>query len=238
VPRFQPLFKPTLWFLPAFLLLIALGVWQVHRLHWKLGLIAEVNHHLTATPISLARVLALPPDQAQYRRVTLTGHFLNGKESYAFATGSEGMPGYHVMTPFVAAGGAVVMVDRGFVPKEFRNPQTRKASLLEGLHRITGIWRTPSPANLFTPAPDLRQRIWYARDIVAMAAAVHVRLVAPMVLEADATPNPGGWPKGGQTVVDFPNNHLQYAITWFALAAGLLVIYLLYHRGQGRLRFS
>jgi surfeit locus 1 family protein len=71
-----------------------------------------------------------------------------------------------------------------------------------------------------------------------MAAAVHVRLVAPMVLEADATPNPGGWPKGGQTVVDFPNNHLQYAITWFALAAGLLVIYLLYHRGQGRLRFS
>ena len=70
-----------------------------------------------------------------------------------------------------------------------------------------------------------------------MARQDGVALLAPVVLEADAAPNPGGWPKGGQTVVTFRNEHLQYAITWFALAAGLLLVYFAYHRSLGRLGF-
>jgi surfeit locus 1 family protein len=74
--------------------------------------------------------------------------------------------------------------------------------------------------------------------VAAIAKADGVTLAAPMLVEADAAPNPGGWPKGGQTQVHFRNAHLQYAITWFALAAGLVLIYLAYHRSVGRLGFK
>ncbi len=77
--------------------------------------------------------------------------------------------------------------------------------------------------------PDLAHRIWYARDVQGIAKADGVTLAAPVIIEADATPNPGGWPKGGQTVVAFRNEHLQYAITWFGLAAVLFGVYLAYH---------
>ena len=103
---------------------------------------------------------------------------------------------------------------------------------------LVGVWRVPDAPGAFTPAPDQAHRIWYARDLEGIAAADHIRLAAPVVIEADATPNPGGWPKGGQTVVTFRNNHLSYAITWFGLAAGLIGVYLAYHISKGRLRWD
>ena len=90
-------------------------------------------------------------------------------------------------------------------------------------------------SGLFTPPPDLKQRVWYARDLKAIAAADHISLAAPELVEADATPNPGGWPKGGQTVVTFRNQHLSYAVTWFGLAAGLVGVWLAYHISKGRI---
>ena len=106
---------------------------------------------------------------------------------------------------------------------------------MEGTQHVTGVWRTPDPANLFTPKPDLAKREWFSRDVTAIAQMDGVQLIAPVVVEADATPNPGGLPKGGQTVVSLPNNHLQYAITWYLMALGLLAVYLAYHRQKGRL---
>ena len=121
------------------------------------------------------------------------------------------------------------------IPQNLRDPKTRAAGELEGEQHVTGVWRTPDAANLFTPKPDLKKRLWFARDVKAMAELDHLVLVAPVVVEADATPNPGGWPKGGQTVVSLPNNHLQYAITWYLMALGLLAVYLAWHRQKGRL---
>ena len=102
---------------------------------------------------------------------------------------------------------------------------------------MVGVWRTPDAVGFFTPQADKAMRVWYARDVAAIAKADRVVLAAPVIVEADATANPGGWPKGGQTVVQFRNEHLQYAITWFALAAALLGVYLAYHRSRGRLNF-
>ena len=99
----------------------------------------------------------------------------------------------------------------------------------------SGVWRVPDAPGFFTPKPDPAKHVWYARDLAGIAAADGVKLAAPVVIEADATPNPGGWPKGGQTVVDFPNNHLSYAMTWFGLAAGLIGVYFAYHISKGRL---
>jgi surfeit locus 1 family protein len=216
-----------------FAVLVGLGIWQLERLQWKLALIAQVNRNLQAAPLSLD---AGAQPRMEYERVALTGRFDNAKEAYAFATDETGAPVYHVLVPLTVGDGRTFMVDRGIVPKEELDPMTRRAGLLAGTVHLVGVWRTPDAPGAFTPRPDLAHRIWYARDVQGIAKADGVTLAAPVVIEADATPNPGGWPKGGQTVVAFRNEHLQYAITWFALAAVLLGVYLAYHVSRGRLR--
>ena len=101
-----------------FALLCGLGVWQLERLSWKLDLIARVNSHMAAPPVPLGRLLAMGPDESQYRRVTLTGHFDHAQEAYVFATDALGAPVYHVLTPFHTDDGRVLMVDRGAVPED------------------------------------------------------------------------------------------------------------------------
>jgi surfeit locus 1 family protein len=221
-----------------FAILCWLGVWQLERLQWKLALIATVNGHMTAAPVTLDQITAMPADQAQYRRVTLQGHFDHAKEAYVFTTDATGAPVYHVLTPFVTGGGKTLMVDRGAVPKEKLDPVSRAAGQVSGETSVTGVWRAPDAPGLFTPAPDLAHRIWYARDLASIAAADHLALSAPVVIEADATPNPGGWPKGGQTVVTFRNEHLSYAVTWFGLAAMLLGVWFSYHFSRGHIAFK
>jgi len=236
VLTFNPLPRLTIATALMFAFLMGLGVWQIHRLHWKLGLIAEAHANLAASPLSLDRALALGAG-AEYHRVRLSGRFDNAHEAYVFATGPEGGAVYHVLTPLVLADGRAVLIDRGIVPQNLRDPKMRPVGELSGIRQIEGVWRLPDSPGLFTPVPDLKTRVWYDRDVAAIAQADGIRLAAEAVVEAGPAPNPGGWPKGGQTVVYFYNEHLQYAITWFALAAGLLVIYLAYHRAQGRLGF-
>jgi surfeit locus 1 family protein len=217
-----------------FAILCALGVWQLERLQWKLALIARVDGHMAAAPLPLDRIMAMDADDAQYRRVTLSGHFDHSREAYVFTT-DAGAPVYHVLTPFTADDGKVLMVDRGEVLKEKLDPATRASGNIAGEMHVTGVWRVPDAPGAFTPPPDTAHRIWYARDLAAIAQADHLTLAAPVVIEADATPNPGGWPRGGQTVVSFRNQHLSYAVTWFGLALGLLGIWLAYHISKGRI---
>ncbi len=175
---------------------------------------------------------------SDYLHVALQGYFLNAKESYVFTTDAGGDAVYHVLTPFVSVHGQTFMADRGMVPKEKLDPATRREGLIAGETTLNGIWRRPDRPGFFTPSPDAPHRIWYARDLKAIAAADRVSLAAPVIIEADATPNQGGWPKGGQTVVDFPNNHLSYAMTWFGLAIGVIGVYFAYHISKGRLGFT
>jgi surfeit locus 1 family protein len=231
--RFRPYPGVTIAALIATVILVGLGVWQLQRLQWKLALIAEVDGHMTAAPISLDQALKTDADAMQYRRVALEGHFDNAKEAYVFTTGAGGEAVYHVLTPFLTSEGRTLMVDRGYIPKDKLAPATR--SPLGGVTRLVGVWRVPDAPGAFTPGPDAVHRIWYSRDLKGIAAADHIQLTAPVLIEADAAPNPGGWPKGGQTVVSFRNEHLSYAVTWFGLAAGLLGVYLAYHVSRGRL---
>ena len=218
-----------------FAILCWLGVWQLERLQWKLALIATVNGHMTAAPITLDQITALPADEAQYRRVTLHGRFDHAKEAYVFTTDATGAPVYHVLTPFLTDSGKMLMVDRGAVPREKLDPASRAAGNAPTETSVAGVWRAPDAPGLFTPAPDIAHHTWYARDLAGIAAADHIALSDPVLVEADATPNPGGLPVGGQTVVSFRNQHLSYAITWFGLAIGLLGIWISYHISKGRL---
>jgi len=232
---FRPLARMTLFFVPMFAALVALGVWQLERLQWTLGLIAEMDAHLHAAPLSLDEMLKLAPHDAQYRRVALSGRYANSDEAYVFTTADNGAPVYHVITPLLLDDGRVMLIDRGAVPPEFMEKAKRRAGLLPDEQHVVGIWRTPDAPGLFTPPPDAAHRIWYARDVAGIARADAIKPAAPVIVEADATPVPGGWPRGGQTVIALRNDHLQYAITWFLLAASLVVVYLAYHRAQGRL---
>ncbi len=217
-----------------FAILCGLGVWQLERLQWKLALIARVNAHMAAAPLALDQIKVLGADEAQYRRVRLTGRFDHAHEAYVFTT-DAGAPVYHVLTPLRLEDGRVLMVDRGEVPKELLDPATRAAGNALGAVEVTGVWRVPDAPGAFTPPPDMAHRIWYARDLGTIAAADHLILTAPVVVEADASANPSGWPKGGQTVVSFRNQHLSYAVTWFGLALGLLGIWFAYHISKGRI---
>ena len=238
-PYFRPMLVPTLWLIPLLAVLIGLGTWQIQRLHWKLDLLAKIHTGLTSEPVPLRdAVPAYDADHvtaADYRRVMVRGLFENGEEIFFFTTGPDAAPVYHVLTPFLMRDGHTLLVDRGYIPTELANTAALKAGDLGGMRQVVGIIRAPAAPNWFTPPIDVAHRIVHTRDPDVLAKTFGLKNIFPMFLEADATPNPGGWPKGGVTVVDLPNNHLQYAITWFGLALGLLAVYLSYHASKGRL---
>jgi surfeit locus 1 family protein len=235
--RFQPLVGFTLFCLPMFLLLIGLGIWQLERLQWKLGLIAEMNRNMAAAPINLDAAIALG-NNAQYRSVALAGRFVNSREVYVYTTGPNGVPVYHVLAPLELSDGRTVLIDRGLVPTALRDPASRPGSEPDGIVHVVAIWRMPDKPGPFTPAPDLKHRVWFARDLSGIARTENLRLAAPVVLEARGSTSGSSWPRGGQTRVDIPNDHLQYALTWFLLVGALVVVYFGYHRAQGRLEFG
>lgn len=225
---------PTLFVAPGLALLIGLGVWQIARLHEKEVLIASIQAGFNSAPESLDELLAAGAAGAEWHHVRVSGHFLHDKEQYLFAQGPMGATGVQVVTPFVQADGRIILVDRGFIPDQLRNPARRAQGEIAGQVSLTGVVRLSEKPGAFTPAPDLKTRLWFTKDVPAMAKAAGVPAL-PVLIEADATPNPGGWPLGGQTRIDIPNDHLGYAMTWFALALALLGVYFVYHHSRGRL---
>ena len=220
----------------ALAVLIGLGVWQLQRLQWKESLIAEIEMRTKAEPISLQEAVtrARAGEDMSYVRVRVDGRFDNGKERYLFAV-SDGTPGWHVITPLTTSEGEVVLIDRGFVSDAFRDPASRPQGELTDAVTVTGLARPPESQGLFIPDNEIEQNRWFWGDLFAMAKSMFggvagTKDVAPFFLEAEWSDIPGGWPLGGQTRLDLPNNHLQYAITWFALALCLVVIYVIYVR--------
>jgi surfeit locus 1 family protein len=220
-------------------ILIGLGVWQLQRAAWKEALIARValEFHGPAQP-------APPPSDWQrldlaeweYRPVWVTGRFLNDKEIYANATltapkGPRGGFGFFVMTPFQTDAGWIVYVNRGFVPREFKSPATRLGGEITGTGSVTGALRAPVDRAWFMPADDAARNEWFSRDprLYAAGSGLPSERVASYFIDARFDPAlAGGLPQGGETIVDFPNNHLGYAITWFGLAAGLAGVFGVY----------
>jgi surfeit locus 1 family protein len=231
--RFRPRPWPTLAALGALAVLLALGTWQVERLHWKQALIAEREAQLAAPPEPLP---AETDDWRawDFRRVTVAGDFDHDREQLFGVAAVDGRVGHHVLTPLIRADGPPVLVDRGWVPADQAHPAARRQGQLEGQVEITGIarYRGDGRPGWFTPDNEPEQRLWYSYDLPALEAAVGLELL-PVVVEADAMPNPGGLPIGGQARLALPNDHLQYAITWYGLAAGLVAIYVAFSLERG-----
>jgi surfeit locus 1 family protein len=228
---FRPLLWPTLFTAPAVLVLLALGFWQVERLFWKKDLIAQRQAAVAANPVAPPRRLEEARGM-EFHHVTEEGVFLHDKEIFLGATSEAGRQGYQVLTPLLEPGGRTVFINRGFIPAELKDPAKRTAGQIAGTVRIQGLLRLPPSGKPAWFLPDNRPDLnyWFWVDLPAMSAADGLDRVAPFYIDADATPNPGGWPKGGVTRLVLPNDHLQYAITWFSLAVALIVIYVLFHR--------
>jgi surfeit locus 1 family protein len=262
--REKRLLWPAVATLAGVALLIALGNWQMRRLAWKEGLIAAIAERTHAEPISVADAEHRGGD-IEYLRVKARGKFLNDKELHFYALDERDGMGWHILTPLQLADGAVVFVNRGFVPDELKDAAKRKEGEPGGEVEIVGLVRKPEIAGAFTPANDAAKNVWYWRDLSAMAAAAlgtspspdewgegrgegQQRAAAPasaphpsplpadagrgdtrvipFVIDAELEPrNPGGWPRGGVTRLELPNRHLEYALTWYGLAAALIGVF-------------
>lgn len=227
----RPVLLPTLFTIPALILTIGLGTWQLDRLAWKTDLLDRIHSRIAGDPVALPAG-ALPLDEWEYRRVALTGRYLPEREFHMVASSPRGNAGYQVIAPFERAdGGGVVMVNRGWIPTELKAPAERPGSAPpDGEVTATGVLRVPWPQGAFVADNEPDTNMWFWPDLGAMSAAIG-RPVAPYMVALDPrADDPNAYPLGGQTRVDIPNNHLGYALTWYGFAIALAAIYILWHR--------
>jgi surfeit locus 1 family protein len=215
--------------------MLALGSWQVQRLSWKNSEQAYRDARVAAEPIELPERVE-DPSELFYRRVWAEGVFDHGKEMFLGARSVQRQLGFQVITPFERPSGDTILVNRGWVPLDRKEPETRAAGQLEGTVRIEGLVVPGGRPSWFAPANHPAQRLWYWADLATLSEAAGIPSQR-FILDAGPAENPGGFPVGGQTVLTLRNEHLSYVIIWYALAIGLAVIYLLYMR-RGRRRPS
>lgn len=223
-------------------LFVSLGTWQVQRLAWKRDLIARVDARVHAAPVPAppaAQWPAVTPASHEYLRIALRGRYLHDKEALVQATTALGS-GFWVLTPLQQDDGSVVIVNRGFVPPPARDPVQRGLAAPEGTVRVEGLLRISEPKGGFLRSNDPAGDRWFSRDVSAIAAArgLPAAQVAPYFIDADDTPGraANAWPAGGMTVIRFPNSHLVYAITWYALALMVIVGVVIFVREEKRAR--
>ncbi|HEY1944378.1 MAG TPA: SURF1 family protein [Roseiarcus sp.] len=238
--RIRSLIAPAVATLVGVAILIGLGDWQLHRLAWKEGLIAQVSTRVHATPIdppAEAQWPSLKPADYEYRHVRVAGVYDVAHQALVYRAlesphGPYAGPGYLVITPLRLANGAVILVNRGFVPEDQKGKAASGAD--QGETTVTGLMRSSEQRNLFTPADDPAKGRWYTRDVPAIAHAMGLTRFAPFSIDADASADRNALPEGGETVIDFPNNHFSYALTWFGMALALIGVFGAYAVSQLR----
>lgn len=209
--------------------LLALGTWQVYRLQWKEALIAQIEARRVSQPASLDEIQDRWRETADvdYWPVRIGGEFEHAGEQYFYTT-HKGAVGWSVYTPLRLRDDRVVMVNRGFVPDALRDPARRAGGQIEGFVELTGLARNPlsRKPNRFIPENQPEDGTYFWKDLQAMAQSAGITndKLLPFFVDASRSEVPGGIPLGGTTIIAFPNSHLQYAITWYGLAAALIAV--------------
>ena len=220
----------------VFAVLLALGTWQVQRLHWKEALIERIEQRIAAQPIELDAMERIYNEDGDvdYRPLQVSGAFVHDGERHYFATW-KGQSGFFIHTPLKLADGRYIFVNRGFVPYDRKDAQTRDEGQIVGGVRVAGLARNApeQKSSVIVPDNDVEKNVFYWKDMGVMSATAGLpegSTFVPFYLDAGDAPNPGGLPVGGVTLIDLPNSHLQYAITWYGLAAALLGVLLVWWR--------
>jgi surfeit locus 1 family protein len=224
----------------GFAVLIALGTWQVERKAWKEALIETLTTRSAAAPVALPareRWAELNPENDEFRRVAIRAEFIHTQEAFVYTAGSAlrpdiSGPGYWVFTPARLPDGGLAVVNRGFIPQDRLDTHTRAEGQILNAVDIVGALRWSEPRGWFTPNDDPQRNVWFVRDHRAIAAAKGWGDVAPFFIDQEAPPPPGGLPQAGALSVQLRNDHLQYALTWYGLAAVLAVVFTIWARGR------
>jgi cytochrome oxidase assembly protein ShyY1 len=227
--------------------LVGLGIWQLQRRTEKHALIAALDARLAAAPVPLpppAQWKGLTRAADEFRRVTFTATYEHRPDAMVFSSGSAirtdvSGPGAWAFMPARLPDGDVIVVNAGFVQNTMqdRSEQDRVVGpLVTGKPvTLTGYLRFPAAAGMLTPKPSVAKRLWFARDVGAMSQALgwapdgHI---APFYIDLEAPVPQSGIPKPGPLQVHLKDDHMQYAITWFSLAAAVLIAFGVWWRGQ------
>jgi surfeit locus 1 family protein len=213
--------------LAALAILVSLGNWQVRRLAWKEDLLATIDTRVHADPVPLAEALekTAAGEDIEYLPVKVTGRFIPGTEQHLLSTW-KGASGWNIYQPLRMDDGAILFLNRGFVPYDRKEPETRPDSLAEGEQALIGLARLPLFENpgFLVPDNDPARNQYYWKDLAAMteAAGLEGETVLPLFVDAGPYADPLKLPIGGVTNIDLPNSHLQYAVTWYGLALALV----------------
>jgi surfeit locus 1 family protein len=236
LPRRRGIFWPTIVALAAFAILIALGTWQLQRKAWKEGLIADIDRRSAAAPADLPAVATWPTlrqEDDEFRRVKLSATLRSGGEAFVYTSGSSlrpdiKTPGYFVFAPARLPDGRVVVINRGYVGLDRQFPPST------GKLDIVGYLRWPEAHHWLFPNEERSGNIWIQRDHRAMAARNGWGEVGPFYIDQELPVPDGGAPRPGPIRPNLPNNHLQYALTWYGLAAVLAAVFGFWLRSRGQ----
>lgn len=227
-------------------LLIGLGVWQLQRRVEKHALIAALTERLAVAPAALPAVAQwrdLTPARDEFRRVTFSATLESRPDAMVYSSGSAvrediSGPGTWAFMPARISGGETVVINAGFVQNTMqdRAQQDRAVTRLVTGQPVTmtGYIRFPESAGLLTPAGNIARRLWFTRDLHAMAQALGWGEVAPFYIDLEAPAPASGVPKPGPLEVHLKDDHMQYAITWFGLAGAVVIAFGVWWRGQRR----
>lgn len=234
-------FRPALWMtvfaIPALGILLWLGTWQVIRLQWKAELIDEFATRAQAEAI--APPVSEDVSALQFQRIAVSGTWMHHAEVQLTGRTFEGTAGYHVITPMKLDDGRVLLLNRGWVSQDYRLPETRPSSLHAGPQQFDAIIRLPAKKGYFVPENDIEDNHWFTLNIAEITAHHNLSNVISGYT-ADVLRPDGAYvlPIGAAVRIDIPNNHLNYAITWYGIALGLIGVYFAWHHQAGRLRFG
>jgi surfeit locus 1 family protein len=223
-PRLWPV---VLWAGLGIAVLLALGIWQLFRLDEKQAQLAEIAERAKAPPMPLSEVLTrrASGDEIEFAAVRLRGVFDHASERHKLVS-FEGSPGWQIITPFRSDDGIMALVDRGVVPARLKDAAARAET--PAPVEVNAVVRAHGKERgFFDPDNDADGNLWYWWDVPAMLSSVAIApdlQVAPFVLQELPGGDPNRFPRPSPPEVQFTNNHLQYALTWFAFAATLLLI--------------
>lgn len=224
--------RPVAWFffIAAFGTCVALGTWQVNRLAWKEGLIAALAEANAQKPLT-----ALPADEnalaaLQFRKITVKGTWRGNSEFHIAPRYFKNQFGYWVVTPFALADGRIVLINRGWVPAKKKEASTRPETAVTGAATIHGLVRIGAERSYFSPPNQPEKNLWFGRDVAAMAAHANLKNVIPAMVDLVGEQDVKHLPVPSDGTIRLRNDHLSYIFTWYAIALGILVIFVVYHR--------
>ena len=223
---------------------VSLGLWQLQRRAEKHALIAALNERLADSPQPLplaAEWSLLTPAHDEFRRVRFTATYQPGPDAMVYSSGSAlradvSGPGTWAFLPARVPTGQTVVINTGLVQNTMQDRAEEDRVVAPLISRqpvaLTGYIRFPETAGLLTPAPNVAKRLWFLRDHRDMAQVLGWGNVAPFYIDLEGPVPASGIPKPGPLDVHLKDDHLQYAITWFALAAAVAIAFGLWLRGR------